>query len=71
LRLAITAVFFTVLEGEEWEQRFHDWGGYAMMPLALAIMVGELWLLTQLTAPPTEIEPAIISRRQPQHVPDP
>jgi exosortase len=70
LRLAITTVFFTVLEGEIWEQRFHDWGGYAMMPLALAMVVGELWLLARLTTSPTEAEPAIISRRQAQRVPD-
>lgn len=71
LRLAVTAVSFTILEGEVWEQRFHDYGGYAMMPLALAMVVGELWLLTQLTTPPAPIEPAIISRRRPHHVPDP
>jgi len=71
LRLAVTAMFFTVLEGEAWERRFHDWGGYAMMPLALAIVIGELWLLAQLTIPPEEVESTIISRRQPQHVADP
>jgi len=71
LRLAATAVFFTIIKGEEWEQRFHDWGGYAMMPLALAMIVGELWLLTRLTTPPTEIEPTVISRRQTPHLPDP
>ena len=64
LRLAITAVLFTFLEGEAWEQRFHDWGGYAMMPLALAMVVGELWLLARLTTPPMEMQPVIISRRQ-------
>jgi len=71
LRLATTAVFFTFVTGRTWEQRFHDWGGYAMMPLALALVVGELWLLARLTTPPTELEPAIISRRHPQRVPDP
>lgn len=71
LRLTVTAVCFTIIEGEVWEQRFHDWGGYAMMPLALAMVVGELWLLSRLTTPPVPIEPAIISRRPPQHVPDP
>lgn len=71
LRLAITSVFFTIIEGEEQRQMFHDYGGFAMMPLALAIVVGELWLLSRLTTPPTPIEPAVISRRQPQHVPDP
>jgi exosortase len=71
LRLAATAVFFTIIKGQQWEQRFHDWGGYAMMPLALALIVGELALLARLTTPPTEIEPAIISRRHPSQVPDP
>ena len=63
VRLAITAVFFTILEGEYWEQIFHDFGGYAMMPLALAAVVGELWLLAKLTVLPTE-EKAIIITRQ-------
>lgn len=70
LRLAVTAVAFTIIKGEVWEQRFHDYGGYAMMPLALAMVVGELWLLSRLTTPPMPIEPVIVSRR-PQHVPDP
>ena len=52
VRLAITAIFFTFLEGEYWEKLFHDFGGYAMMPLALAIVVAELRLLVKLTVPP-------------------
>jgi exosortase/archaeosortase family protein len=63
LRLATTALLFTVVKGEVWEKRFHDWGGYAMMPLALAIVVGELWLLTRLTTPPLATRPVIITRR--------
>jgi len=63
VRLAITAVFFTVLEGDYWETIFHDFGGYAMMPLALAAVIGELWLLTKLTTLPSK-EEAIIIKRQ-------
>ena len=55
IRLAITSIAFTYLEGEQWETMFHDFGGYAMMPLALAIAVGELWLLKALTTPPEEM----------------
>jgi len=62
LRLVVTAVFFTILKGEYWEQIFHDFGGYAMMPLALAIVVGELWLLAKLTVLPTEEKAIIITR---------
>jgi len=54
VRLAITAVAFTVLSGEYWEKIFHDFGGYAMMPLALAAVVFELWFLTQITTIPPE-----------------
>ncbi|UCD51009.1 MAG: exosortase [Phycisphaerales bacterium] len=70
LRLAATAIFFTILEGEYWEQTFHDYGGFAMMPLALGMVVGELWLLARLTTPPAETAPAIIARRRPRQVPD-
>jgi exosortase len=70
LRLTITAIFFTILKGEDVEKLFHDFGGYAMMPLALAMVVGELWLLAQLTTPPVETAPAIIARRRPRQVPD-
>jgi exosortase len=63
VRLAITAIFFTVLEGEHWEQIFHDFGGYAMMPLALAAIVAELWLLTKLTVLPAQDEAIIITRQ--------
>jgi len=54
IRLTITAVAFTILEGEYWEKIFHDFGGYAMMPLALVIMGAELWLLTRLTTAPKQ-----------------
>jgi len=63
IRLTITAIIFTILSGEYWEKVFHDFGGYAMMPLALVIVVTELWLLTKLTTRPTE-ERAIIIARQ-------
>ncbi len=54
VRLAITAIAFTVLQGEYWEKMFHDFGGYAMMPLALAVIVGELWFLAKLTTAPKQ-----------------
>ena len=63
VRLAITAIAFTVLSGEHWEKIFHDFGGYAMMPLSLAIVVLELWLLTKLTTVPEERPQEIIVRK--------
>ena len=63
IRLAITAIFFTILEGEYWQKVFHDFGGYAMMPLAIGIIIAELWLLTALTVPPEQKEEVIIVRK--------
>jgi exosortase/archaeosortase family protein len=62
-RLAITALAFTVVSGEYWEKVFHDFGGYAMMPLALAAVVAELWILAKLTTPPKEEETIVITRQ--------
>jgi len=54
LRLTITAIAFTKLSGEYWERIFHDFGGYAMMPLALGAIILELWIITKITTTPTE-----------------
>jgi exosortase len=64
VRLAITALAFTVLSGEHWEKIFHDFGGYAMMPLALAAVVTELWLLAKLTTLQTKEEAIIITSQK-------
>jgi exosortase len=63
-RLTVTALAFTVVSGEYWEKVFHDFGGYAMMPLALATVVAELWILAKLTMPPTQKEAIIAVRRK-------
>jgi exosortase len=63
VRLTVTALALTRLNDPFWNDIFHDFGGYAMMPLALAAVVGELWLLTRLTTLP-ETEKAIIITRQ-------
>jgi len=63
VRLTITAIAFTIIKGEQWEKIFHDFGGYAMMPLAIAIVVAELWLLRKLTTAPTQQEAIVITRQ--------
>ena len=63
IRLAITSVAFTVLKGEHWEEIFHDFGGYAMMPLALVAVVAELWLLKKLTTAPVQQRAIVITRQ--------
>jgi len=66
IRLAITSIAFTVLKGEYWEDIFHDFGGYAMMPLALAAVVAELWLLKKLTTAPVQKRAIVITRQAPR-----
>jgi exosortase len=53
LRLTAMAVAFTRGWGASAERCFHDFGGVAMMPLALAALAAELWILDRLmpTAP--------------------
>lgn len=63
VRLTVTAIAFTILSGEQWGKIFHDFGGYAMMPLALVAIVTELWLLAKLTTLPTKEEAIIITRQ--------
>lgn len=61
-RLAVTAIAFTWLSGERWEQLFHDFGGYAMMPLALALVILQLYLLQRLFVSDTIIEKSVVMR---------
>ena len=62
VRLTITAIAFTMLSGEYWEKIFHDFGGYAMMPLALGMVVLELWLLTKITTVSPEKQVVLASK---------
>ncbi|MBN1788216.1 MAG: exosortase [Sedimentisphaerales bacterium] len=64
VRLVVTSIAFTILKGEYWERIFHDFGGYAMMPLALGLIVIELLLLTKLTTEPTKQETIIVKKKK-------
>jgi len=60
LRLTVTAIAFTMLTGKDMEKFFHDFGGYLMMPLAIGLVILELWLLMKLTTVPEEKQQQII-----------
>ena len=55
LRLCVTAVLFLLASAEVAQKFFHDFAGLAMMPAAVLLMFGELWLMDKLTLP--ELEP--------------
>ncbi|MDO8303827.1 MAG: exosortase [Sedimentisphaerales bacterium] len=58
LRLTLTAVAFTAVKGPFWEKMFHDFGGLAMMPVAIGAVILELWFLKRLTVPLDTMETA-------------
>jgi len=49
-RLVVTAGLFMFTTSDTAEKFFHDFAGLSMMPLAVAILVGELWLMNKLVA---------------------
>ena len=51
LRLCVTAVLFLLASSEVAEKFFHDFAGLVMMPIAVFIIFGELWLMDKLTLP--------------------
>ena len=48
VRLVVTSIAFTLIEGEEWETIFHDFGGFAMMPLAIIIVIMEITFMNMI-----------------------
>jgi exosortase len=54
VRLVITAEMFRRSSSELAEKFFHDFAGWTMMPMAIAILVFELWLMSKLVIPEEE-----------------
>lgn len=51
IRVFVTSVFIYYARDPSLEQKFHDFAGLLMMPLAVAILLGELAFLKALTTP--------------------
>lgn len=47
-RLVVTALLFLVVSSKAGERFFHDFAGLAMMPMAVLMLVAELWILSRL-----------------------
>lgn len=54
MRLVATAILFLHASTETAEKFFHDFAGLVMMPAAVMLMFGQLWLMSILTLPDTE-----------------
>lgn len=50
-RLIVTAWLFLVSSSEFAEKFFHDFAGWTMMPLAVLLLMGELWVMSRLVIP--------------------
>ncbi len=48
LRLVVTAELFSHVSSQVAETFFHDFAGFAMMPVAVVMLGGELWLMKRL-----------------------
>ena len=48
IRLVVTSIAFTLIDGEEWEKLFHDFGGFAMMPLAIILVILEIGFMNMI-----------------------
>lgn len=51
VRIYITAMLMIHVSAEAAETFFHDFAGLAMMPIAVSLMFGELWLMDRLVEP--------------------
>jgi exosortase len=51
IRLVITAELYAIVSSELASRFFHDFAGLTMMPLAVLVLVGELWLMNKLVLP--------------------
>ncbi len=64
IRLTLTAIMFTYLEGPDWEKWFHDFGGFAMMPLAILFIVLEFQFLNKLILTEPKNQDQILVRKE-------
>ena len=61
IRITVTGVLFQVADSEFAEAVFHDWAGLVMMPMAMAMLYAEQYILSNVFLP--EIEgPAVLGR---------
>jgi exosortase len=52
LRISLTALLMLYVNEQLAEKFFHDFAGFVMMPAAVSLLFGELWLMDRLTEQP-------------------
>ena len=56
VRIFVTAVIMLQISTEAGEKFFHDFAGLVMMPVAVFLLFGELWMMEKLTLPESDQE---------------
>jgi len=56
-RITLTAVLHDLVSTELADKVFHDFAGMMMMPVAIAVLSAELWLISHLVVEPTRVRP--------------
>lgn len=64
VRIFVTAILVLYISEEAAEKFFHDFAGLVMMPVAVSIIFGELWLMDRVVVPdaPPESRHVVVSR---------
>lgn len=58
VRLVLTAQLYLMTDSDFAEKFFHDFAGWTMMPIAIGMLVAELWIMNRLTLPPPAVRAA-------------
>lgn len=61
VRITITGLLFQVADSEFAERVFHDWAGMVMMPMAMAMLYFEQYLLSNIFLPETDAPSVLAS----------
>jgi exosortase len=56
IRLVVTAILFTKVSGETAKLFLHDFAGIFMIPLAIALLIFEVWVIKRLIVPEESME---------------
>jgi exosortase len=76
-RIVMTGVIYEVVGHWSWaidvdqvEHIIHDWAGFLMMPVGLALLLVETWLLSKLLVPPPPDRPLLVGEILARQVPE-
>lgn len=63
LRLIVTILLYEHSGSEVADRFFHDYAGWSMMPFAIVVLLGEIWLINRLVTPDVDPHPKKFARR--------